>query len=480
MLENPFVLSRPHPRQVELLLSPEIEVLYGGAAGGGKSEALLVAALQYVGVPHYSALILRRTYTDLALPGAIMDRAVGWFRQMSGVKWDEKAKIATFPTGATVTFGYLDRAGDHYRYQSSEFQTICFDELTQFTEDQYRYLFSRLRRCRDLALPLRMRSATNPGGAGHGWVKRRFIDEQIPGVRHYIPATVSDNPSLDQEQYMASLAHLDPTTRAQLLNGDWTARRAGSCFKREWFEMVDQLPPGDYTRPVRYWDLAATEYHGMGDPDWTVGVKMVRDFAGRYWVLDVRRVRQKSSDVEELVRRVAQADGRSCRVRMSKDPGAAGGAVVDYYRRHIIPGYDFDSVSETGSKFVRAQALAGQAGNGNVKLLKGPWATDFLDELEAFSEDEKTYAHDDQVDSVAGAFLILAESDLHCRPLKILKDHGRRTEPVWSMAKSVTSPHYSPRSLDIPSWLLENQHEYRKALRFGQDATWEKWKPYGS
>ena len=118
-----------------------LEALYGGAAGGGKSDALLMAALQYVDVPGYAALLLRRTYADLALPGALMDRAAEW---LSGTdaKWNGQEKSWSFPSGATTTFGYMATDADKYRYQSAEFQFIGWDELTQFPSDPYLYMLS--------------------------------------------------------------------------------------------------------------------------------------------------------------------------------------------------------------------------------------------------------------------------------------------------------------------------------------------------
>lgn len=231
----------PHPPQEAFLWLDCLEAFYGGAAGGGKSDALLMAALQYVDVPGYAALLLRKTYADLSLPGAIMDRSKEWLSPVQGARWNDNEKKWTFPSGASLTFGYLQTANDRYRYQGAEFQFVGFDELTQFDEVEYAYLLSRLRKpsAGPLAgVPLRMRGAANPGGRGHRWVKRRFIDKQPDPDdpedtlercqgRVFVPARLSDNPSVDQESYAASLAGLDPQTRQQLLNGDWNAREPG-------------------------------------------------------------------------------------------------------------------------------------------------------------------------------------------------------------------------------------------------------------
>lgn len=235
-----YVPHQPHMPQALFLALPHSEILYGGAAGGGKSDALLMAALQYVDVPGYAALILRKTYADLALPGAIMDRSKEWLKR-TDARWNEVEKKWTFPSGATLSFGYLQTANDKYRYQGAEFQMIGFDELTQFDEPDYRYLLSRLRRPAEGPLsmvPLRMRAASNPGGRGHRWVKRRFLERRPDPddpedtwdkaqARLFVRAALDDNPSVDGAAYRDQLAGLDPQTRKQLLDGDWNAREPG-------------------------------------------------------------------------------------------------------------------------------------------------------------------------------------------------------------------------------------------------------------
>lgn len=247
LLYSPHV---PTPPQHAFMLLSDLEVLeafYGGAGGGGKSDTLLMDALRYADVPGYSALILRKTFADLALPGAIMDRAKGWLAE-TDARWNESASRFRFPSGASLQFGYLQTQNDKYRYASAEFQFVAFDELTQFTEDDYRFLFTRLRRPKHGPLsqvPIRMRSASNPGGRGHEWVRRRLVhrlpapvsEDQEPDPmdtperaarRVFVPARLRDNPYLDADEYEEGLAALDPETRAQILDGDWDARPPGS------------------------------------------------------------------------------------------------------------------------------------------------------------------------------------------------------------------------------------------------------------
>lgn len=382
-------------KQAAFLALPAREALYGGAAGGGKSSALLMAALQYVDVPGYAALIFRRSFADLALPEAIMTRAHDWLAG-TAAKWNDNKKTWTFPSGATLTFGYLEHEADKYRYQGAAVQFCAFDELTQFSETQYRYLFSRLRRLQGADVPIRMRAASNPGGVGHDWVLQRFLIEGRAKGRWFIPATLADNPHLDHAEYIKSLAELDPFERAQLLRGDWFARPPGSKFRREWFPIVDASPAD--ARRLRYWDLAATEPKPGADPDWTAGA-LVAAKDGRYYVCDLRRARATPAGVEALVRQTAELDGRDVDVWMEQEPGSSGVKVIDDYARRVLPGFTFRGNKTTGSKEVRANPLSAAAEARNVLLVRGPWIGDFLDEAEAFPGG----AHDDQVDAVSGA-----------------------------------------------------------------------------
>ena len=221
---------KPHAKQKEFLALTCLEGLFGGAAGGGKSDALLMAACQYVDRPNYAALILRRTFKDLNLPGAIMARSHEWLRGTRAA-WSEKDKTWTFPSGATLTFGYLDTEQDKYRYQGAELQFLGLDEATQFPEGWYRYLLSRLRRAKGSDIPIRARLGSNPGGVGHAWVYNRFVESKDP-ERVFVPSFLTDNPHLDQEEYRKSLSLLDETTRRQLEEGIWVQDASGLVYRK--------------------------------------------------------------------------------------------------------------------------------------------------------------------------------------------------------------------------------------------------------
>lgn len=259
VLNNPYIPHVPTARQGVFLSLPHADAFYGGAAGGGKSDALLMAALQFVDQPNYAAILFRRTYADLALPGALMDRAHDWLGP-TDARWADKDKQWVFPSNATINFGYLESDRDRYRYQSSEFQFVGFDELTQFSAVQHGYLFSRLRKLKSASIPLRMRGASNPGNVGHQYVKERYVD---PGDadRPFIPAKLRDNPHVDQESYSRMLLNLDEPTRRQLADGIWDEPINEGAYYKQQYEKTEAerrigfVPYEPMLQVDTFWDL---------------------------------------------------------------------------------------------------------------------------------------------------------------------------------------------------------------------------------
>jgi predicted phage terminase large subunit-like protein len=403
----PFCPEEPSLTQKVFLRTNSIEALFGGAAGGGKSSALLMSALQYVDVPNYSAILFRRTYADLALPGALMDRFKSWMDEMDGIHWNANSYVATFPSGARISFGYLNNTNDYLRYKGSEFQFIGMDEVTEIRESDYRYMFSRLRRPASGPLsqvPLRMRSASNPAP---NWVRQRFIVEGLEKGRIFVPSKLTDNPGIDADSYRQALQALDPIERRRLEEGDWWSTTLGTMFDRESVVIIDteDVPiVSSAARAVRFWDLAATEPSPSNpNPDWTVGTLMLFD-AGIAYILDVRKARVKNEKVEQFIAQTAYEDGHGVTIRMEQEPGSSGKALIDQYARYVVPGYDFQGIRSTGDKVTRARPFAAAAANGNVRIVRGPWLTEWLDELSSFPE---ACDHDDQVDSAVGAFTYL-------------------------------------------------------------------------
>jgi len=220
---------------------PEPEALYGGAAGGGKSDALVIEALRQVDVPNYRALILRKTFPQLA---ELIDKTLNYYpRAFPKARYNGSSHTWTFPSGAKILFGSMQYTKDKVKYQGQAYDFIAFDELTHFTWEEYSYLFSR-NRPNGPGTRVYIRATANPGGVGHGWVKERFITAAPPmrpvveevvwrdpgGTEHtehqariFVPSSVFDNPALLQNdpQYVQRLASMPEAERKALLYGDW-------------------------------------------------------------------------------------------------------------------------------------------------------------------------------------------------------------------------------------------------------------------
>jgi hypothetical protein len=362
-----FIPHEPTAKQAEFLSLTCFEALYGGAAGGGKSDAELMAALQYVHVPGYSALLLRRTYADLSLPGAIMDRAKDWLVPR-GVEWNDKEKRFTFPSGATLTFGYLDTERDRFRYQGAEFQFIGFDELTQFPEQWYRYLLSRIRRLKTSSVPLRVRNASNPGGIGHDWVRRRFVESPTPD-RAFIPATLADNPYLDADAYRVALEQLDPTTRKQLLEGVWVRDGEGLVYYAfdEARNVCGEAKCQNYVLGIDYGFTDPTAFSVVGWNDHDPCAYVVESF---------KVEGMTPSDAAEAV---VELRGRYDFSRIVADIGGLGkGYAEEARRRFHLPIEPAEKTNKLG--FIKL--LNGDLSHGRVKVAQqsaAPLLTEWLE-----------------------------------------------------------------------------------------------------
>lgn len=366
-------------------------MFYGGGKGAGKSDSALRAAFHWADIPYYACLVLRRTFRELEKPGAIMDRARQWLRN-TDAHWSQKEYTATFPSGARVVFGHMETEADRFNYDGGEYQQIIFDELPRFTSVMFTHALSIVRGPPGGAVPLQVRGTGTPGSAGQEWVRERFVDTPHPD-RRYVFATFRDNPGVDQESYAQAMAALPAVTRAQLEFGDWRVTAAGGKFQREWFPIVEasDIPAG--ARYVRAWDRAARpKVEGKPDPDYTAGVLMaVHD--GRFWIVNVSRGQLTPQKGEEMIRQCAINDGRACPIEFAQERGSAGLHIVEHMQRNVLPGWRVEGHTESGDIETRADPLSSAAELGLVRLVRGHWVPDFLDEACSFPHG----AHDDQI-----------------------------------------------------------------------------------
>ena len=236
-VEKNVIFSPNTGPQEDFLAAAETDVLYGGAAGGGKSYAMLVDPLRYAHRASHRALIIRRSMPELR---ELIDKSRELYpRAFPGCKYREVEKLWNFPSGAKIEFGFLERDADVYRYQGQAYSWIGFDEITHLpTEFPWNYLASRLRTTDSEIVPY-MRCTANPGGVGAHWVKKRYIEPNEPNhsfkgadglTRKFIPARLEDNPYLAQDgRYEQMLKALPATQRKQLLEGNWDVNE-GAAF----------------------------------------------------------------------------------------------------------------------------------------------------------------------------------------------------------------------------------------------------------
>lgn len=244
-LENIIFKPNDGP-QTDFLAAPETDVLYGGAAGGGKSYAMLVDPLRFAHRAAHRALVLRRSMPELR---ELIDKSRELYpKAFPGCKFREVEKIWTFPSGAKLEFGFLERDADVYRYQGQAYSWIGFDEITHLsTEFSWNYLASRLRTTDPEITPY-MRCTANPGGAGATWVKKRYVNPSEPNesftghdglTRRFIPARLEDNPYLSTDgRYEQMLKALPAVQRKQLLEGNWDVTE-GAAFTE--FDVMEHV-----------------------------------------------------------------------------------------------------------------------------------------------------------------------------------------------------------------------------------------------
>lgn len=447
----PEIRPQSGPQSI-FLSSPADIAIYGGAAGGGKSYALLLEPLRHIDKPGFGAVIFRRTLADVKKQGSLLDTsmpiygAIGARIRLDNLTW-------TFSSGVKIAFGHLEHEPTVLDWQGSQIPLLCFDELTHFTRSQFFYMLSRNRST--CGVRPYIRATTNPDA--DSWVFEliawwidpdtgvaiqersgvvrwfaRVSDQMIwadsaeelkqahpecePKSLTFIAARLEDNKVLmvADPGYRANLLALPLVERERLLGGNWKIRPSpGLYFQRHWVgDLLDAIPFG--TKFVRGWDLAATEKTESNNPDWTCGTKIGRMPDGRFLVAHHVWMRASPAAVEQAVLSTAKQDGKECSIAIPQDPAQAGKAQAAAYAR-LLEGFTFRFASAGGDKLTRFGPFSAQAGAGNVKVLRGPWNERWFSELEAFPPPDKGGGHDDDADSTSEAFNALTRGQA---PLK--------------------------------------------------------------
>lgn len=287
-------------QQGEFINAQADEVLFGGAAGGGKSCGQLIDALLYASkYPKSKQIIFRRTYPELEK--SLIRVALDLYPQEI-FKYNASTHTGYFKNGSIVDFGYCDNEKDVYRYQSAEYDVIRFDELTHFTEFMYLYLISRLRGANDY--PKSVKSSTNPGGVGHNWVKARFIDIGPPNVIHtvdngtrvFIPSKVTDNKFLmdADPEYINRLENLPEKEKKALLYGDW------DIFEGQYFaEFSRELHVIEPFQIPSEWRIYRSIDYGL---DMLAGLWIAVDSLGNVYV--IKELARPDMSISDACRRI--------------------------------------------------------------------------------------------------------------------------------------------------------------------------------
>ncbi len=425
--------------QEQFLSSPADIVIYGGAAGSGKTWSLLMEPLRYIqAVKNFGAVIFRRTTPQIRNEGGLWDTSKELYSVFANPR-ESTLEWLFSPFDNKIKFAHLEYEKNVLDWQGSQITLLCFDELTHFTAKQFFYMLSRNRsicgirpyvRCttnpdadswvakfiewwidQDTGYPIYERSGvirwfirlheTIIWGSSYQELKEKYPD-LIPKSATFIPAKLSDNKILEEKDpgYRANLQALSLVDNERLEKGNWKIKpEAGTMFRREWFEIIDEVPPHLYSK-VRFWDMAGTEKSkNNADPDWTAGVKMARD-KDFFYILDVVHVQMNPTDTDAVIQKTLEIDGYEVVQRMEQEPGSSGKKVIEDYKKGIFSRYNFEGIPSTGSKVARANRFSAASGAKRVKLLRGPWIEAFIQETEHFPDGP----HDDIVDGASGAY----------------------------------------------------------------------------
>lgn len=427
--------------QTQFLASPADIVIYGGAAGSGKTHAILLDALRYHEVPGATIGIFRRDRARLTNPGAIWDESQKIFSAF-GAKPNQQFLKWTFPSSATVSMHGLQYKDDVHKFHGSQIGVIIFDELTEFEEYQFWYMLSRNRT--DAPMKAYIRASCNPDA--DSWVRELlkwylqpdgYPDPAKTGVIRYfcrldnqlywantkqalvdqynvdhadcmsftfIAATIEDNQILLQNNpnYMTALRALPEVEKQRLLYGNWNIKAGGTVFKQEDFKVFTRPPPA-YQRKIITCDTAQKTKQAN---DYTVMQAWIKH-AGAIYLID--QVRGKFEYPELKIMFKAFCAKHRDASRRYVEEAVSGTALIQDLRRE---GIQLDGIIRNKDKYTRAYDCQGWVKDGFVYLnAVSDYYSEFVSEANAFNSD-MTHAHDDQIDCMMDAIQKLLIDDI--------------------------------------------------------------------
>lgn len=442
---------KPQPGPQEKFLSSSADIaIYGGAAGGGKTYALLLENIRHMNNGSFGSVIFRRNSSQIMNEGGLWDNATEMYPQLGGVPRETPRPSIKFPSGAKITFAHLQYEKDVSSYQGAQICLICFDELCHFTEKQFFYMLSRNRSTcgvrpyvratcnpdadswvadfiswwidQDTGYPIQKRSGVIRyfvridgniiwGDDRDSLAGKYNMDPMLCKSVTFVASSIYDNKVLLEvnPEYLASLNAMSVVEKERLLKGNWKIRpAAGLYFKRSQVRVVKTIPDRIVTI-ARAWDLAATEITPASkNPDRTASALIARLQNGQYIVLNVIRQAMNSANVRQLVKNTAisdRAEYRCNNILIPQDPGQAGKEQAQSYIK-LMAGFNIQCHPVSGDKITRADPFAAQWQQGNILVLEGPWNDGYFDELEGFPD----ALHDDQVDASSDAFNKVAQA----------------------------------------------------------------------
>jgi len=438
-------LPQPGPQETFLNSTADIAI-YGGAAGGGKTYALLLENLRHTDNKKFGSVIFRRTMADMTKKGAIWDNAMDLYPLKGAVPVKNPQYVMRFPSGATVTFAHLNDEKSLRDWQGAQVPLICFDELTHFSRTQFLYLLSRNRSTsgvkgyvratcnpdatswvadfiawyidQETGLPIKERSGVMRyfaiiddndiwGDTREEVSEKCGIDPKLVKSFSFIVSNIFDNKiQLEKDPgYLANLNALGIVEKGRLLHGNWKIKiAAGMFFKRSQVTIVQSIP-SNIRLLCRAWDLAATVPNAQNpNPDYTAGVLMGKLDDKRYIILDLVHGRWTADEVRKTVLETAKRDKRRygrVMIRLAQDPGQSGKEQALSYIR-MLSGFSVKAKRVTGDKVTRAEPFSSQWQIGDVLILAGDWNNTLFTEYEQFPPESS--GHDDIVDGGSDAF----------------------------------------------------------------------------